>query len=80
LASEQVLLKSKRDLLMEHGDYMARKGNACGSWQGSSVDSCGRSSFERFGSSVQNCVVVGGDIFSSIVNSQPYFGIYLVTH
>ena len=59
---------------------MARTGNACGSWLGSNVDSFGRSSFERFGSSVQNCVVAGGDIFSSIVNSQPYSGIYLVTH
>lgn len=55
--------------------YKARKGNACGSWQGSSVDSLEGVS-RIFTLSVQNCVAAGRDnSLLLIVNSQPYSGI-----
>ena len=54
--------------------YKTRKGNACGSWQRSSVDSL-EGVWRNFALSIQNCVVAGRDVFSSVVNSQPYSGI-----
>jgi len=75
-----LLLRSKRELLKEHGTIWPRQEMHVDLGRVLALIHLEGVLSRNLTFSVQNCVVAGGDIFSSTVNSQPYSGIYLVSH